>query len=230
MAFTYTWQQLTDMVLAQVKNMPLAANIGAMQADFVSSDIAARYPWKPQITTFEDGQIVLVNNQQDYDPPINIWRLQQAWLKAVSLDPPNTYNLDIRDTLPIDLLQRSPSGIRALSLEAGVGKLRLECAAYVDPSTTWELQGTYQINPTKVSNLSQPLWFGDQYAAVAIEGLTYWAYKLADDARSDNQYLKFQAAIERMKQAEDMGGDDQMFPADPLGVTHATGFPNIFGL
>jgi len=230
MAFTYQWSQLVSLVSAQVKNIPVATPLGVMQCDFVSSKIAGKFPWKPQITTFEDGFCVLQNGVQDYDPPLNIWRLNEAWLVETDVTPYNTVNIDVLDSLAIDLIPRSPYNIQAVSLEAGVGKLRLECAAYIAAPNTWQLQGKYQINPTKIVSLNQGLWMDDHYAYVALEGLTYWAYKLADDPRGDSQLVKFEAAIEEMRRAEDAGGDNQFFPTEALGVGRSQGYPNIYGV
>ena len=242
MAFTYKWSELVNLVLAQTKNQVTGDSIDVIHCDMVSSQIAARYPWKSVETTFEDGQIPLVNNTQDYSVPPNLWRLGTAWLIRTAVDPHDTVNLDIRDSLAIDLKPRSPYTTRAVSLEAGVGLLRLETAVQIPSGDAWQLQGTYQINPTKVIATTQPLWIEDHYAWVAVEGLTYWYYKLADDPRAGTaasdgkgsmnytgQLAVFMDAVKQMTDAEDIGGNDQLFPSDPLGIGRQFSYPTIFG-
>ena len=232
MAFTYKWSDLIIQVSKQVKNIP-TQQLDALHCDMVSAEIAGRLPWKPQLTTIADGQIPLVDGQQDYDPPFNMWRLIEASLCCTSVTPNDVIDIAVRDSLAVDLYRRSPYAITSVAREGGVGQLRLSSAVGIPTGATWELRGIYQFNPTKVSATSQILWFDDRYVSVAIEGLTYWYMKMADDPRVgtttsnlageitgySGQYGTYMAALKRMADAEDIGGDMQAMPDDPLGIS-----------
>jgi hypothetical protein len=229
--FSYRWSDLIVLVSKQVKNIP-TQQLDAIHCDLVSTRIAARLPWKPSKTTIAAGQIPLINGQQDYDPPFNIFRLTDASLQLTSTIPNRNFSITVRDSLAVDLLPLSPTAITSCALQAAEGKLRLSSAAMVPTGVTWELRGEYQINPTKVTDTSQNLWFDDRYLPVAVEGLTYWYYKLADDPRAggttgnwpgdvsySGQLAQFMSAIKEMADAEDIGGDMQTMPGDPIGTS-----------
>jgi len=231
MAFSYRWSDLIRLVSSQVKNIP-TQQLDVLHCDLVSSRIAARLPWKPQQQSIADGQIPLINGVQDYDAPFNIWRLIDASLRCTSVTPNDDITIAVRDSLPVDLYSRSPYAVTSVALQAPEGKLRLSSAVIIPAGTTWELRGSYQINVAKVSSTKQNLWFDDRYVSAAIEGLTYWYYKLADDPRAgtttgnwpgditySGQLAQFMSAIKEMADAEDIGGDMQTMPGTPLGQT-----------
>ena len=231
MAFTYRWSDLIVLVSKQVKNIP-TQTIDALQCDWVSTRIAGRLPWKMQQQSIADGQIPLVDSQQDYDPPFNIWRLIDASLRCITVTPNDDITISVRDSLPVDLKQRSPYAITSVALQAPEGKLRLSAAPIIPQGASWELRGSYQINPTKVVSTSQILWFDDRYVHVAIEGLTYVYMKMADDPRAGTtsgtwpgditytgQLAQFMSAIKELTDAEDIGGDQQVIPDDALGFS-----------
>ena len=227
--FSYRWQDLITLVSKQVKNVP-TQSVDALQCDLVSTQIAGRLPWKMQITSFADGMFPLLDGQQDYSPPPNIWRLVDASLRSTSTTPNDDVTLAVRDSLPVDLAARSPYAITSIALEADSGQLRLSQAPRIPAGQTWELRGSYQINPIKVSSTSQYLWFDDRYVYVAVEGLTYWYYKLADDPRAGTQLAQFTTVIKEMALAEDIGGDMQAMPDDPLGLpSRSYGWYGIYG-
>ena len=233
MAYTYRWQDLIVLVSKQVKNIP-TQSLDAIHCDLVSTRIASRLPWAPGTTTIAAGQIPLANGQQDYDPPSNIWRLTDASLRCTSITPNDDMTITVRSELPVDLMPVSPYAITSVALQAGAGRLRLSAAVLIPSGTTWELRGTYQINPTKVTSTSQYLWFDDRYVYVAVEGLKYWYMQLADDPRAGStagtwpgditytgQLAQFMSSLKEMSDAEDIGGDMQAIPDLPLGITYS---------
>jgi hypothetical protein len=153
-------------------------------------------------------------------------------------------NLAVRQELPVDLMSQSPYSIASCALQGGEGRLRLATAPAIPVGTTWEIRGTYQINPTKVISTSQYLWFDDRYVFVAVEGLSYWYYKLADDPRAGSatanwvgditysgQLAQFMSAIKEMTDAEDIGGDLMTFPDDNIADIGYGNIPtSVFGV
>jgi hypothetical protein len=189
------------------------------------------------------GLFPLVDGVQDYSAPATIYRPLRLWILRTDTSPNQVQDLNLRQTLAIDLTPRSYSSIQDISLDQGVGFFRLEAAVQVPTSTTLEIGGEFQRNPTKISALSQDCWFADHYAMVAVEGLMYWAYKLADDPRAggiqanpssgasvySGQYAKFRAGIDDMARREDFGASDVYFPDDTLGAGKDGGGSSVAG-
>lgn len=229
MAYTRSWADLINVVKVLAKNVGGLDKIKAEMCDFVSNEMYISYPWKDTITTIAAATLPLVDGQQDYSSPINIYRLTRATIFRTDVTPIQTFELDIADDVPVDLTPKSHMAIRSCSQQQATGTLRLETAVNVPSGISLDLRGEYQLNPIKVVDIAQDMWFKDQYAQVAAQGLIYWAYKLSDDARAGTsqtmngrmvytgQLADFMGALERMKQAEDWGASNSLFPEDTFG-------------
>ena len=242
MGYTRTWSDLIGVTGTLLKGMPLTA-LNTQVCDFISNDMYLEYPWKDTITTIATGTIPLLDGVQDYDSPINIYRLTRAMLVRYDTTPVQFRDLDIVDDNAPNLDPRSYVSIRSCSQQQATGTLRLESAVQVPTGTLLELQGEYQLNPTKIAALNQGLWFKDQYAQVALEGLMYWAYKLSDDTRAGTvqtdaqgrataytgQLAIYKAALYRMKMAEDWGTENGLFPESTMGLGRDMNALYIFG-
>lgn len=229
MAYTRSWNDLITVASVLSKGVGGLSSISADICDFISNDMYTVYPWKDTITTIAQGTIPLLDGVQDYSSPINIYRLTKATIVRYDTTPFEFWDLDIVDDNSVDLVKRSYATIRSCSQQQGTGTLRLECAIQVGTGNLFELVGEYQLNPVKIVSTSQGLWFKDQYAQVALEGLMYWAYKLSDDARESNQLNIYRNVLARMKGDEDWGASNQLFPASPIGVGRDENALNIFG-
>src|SRR6185369_7187844 len=130
------------MVKPFTKNNPIPDN-GVMACDFVSSRMAAVYPWKEQTQTIAPTTIPLVDGQQDYDVPINLFRLLRAHIVRTDITPNYTRELNVVESQVTELTPRSLYAINSISHEAGVGRLRIECAVQVPTGVTAEIQGEY---------------------------------------------------------------------------------------
>lgn len=243
MAFTYTWQDLINVGSAYAKGLPLA-RVNVQICDFVSQDMYQEYPWKQTITNTAQGTIPLIDSVQDYPCSApNIMRLLKAWIRRYDVTPNQVRDITVEDDLAVDLYPKSYLGIRAVSLQEGIGMFRLEAAVNVPTGMLLELQCDYQINPIKITALSQGCWFDDRFAVVALEGLLYWVYKLSDDSRAGmaqtdafgrligytGQLGTYKAALNRMKMAEDYGFTESVFPTTPMGLPRDSNSLNIFG-
>lgn len=243
MAYTYTWNDLINVGSVYAKGIPLQ-KVNSQICDFVSQDMYQEYPWKQTITNTAQGTIPLVDSKQDYTCAApNIMRLLKAWIRRMDVTPNEVRDLDVKKDLSIDLYPRSYVGIRAVSLQQSLGLFRLEAAVNVPSGVQLELQCDYQIDPIKITQLSQTIWFDDRFAVVALEGLLYWVYKLSDDARAGSaqtdafgkligytgQLGTYKAALNRMKMAEDYGFTESIFPAEPMGLPRDSNSLNIFG-
>jgi hypothetical protein len=229
MPYTYAWSTLVTLAKKNARNIP-TADIDALHCDLVSSKMATVFAWRPQTTTIANGSILLANNTQDYSVPANFAGLVNARLTRTDVSPVQDIELDVRDTLAVNMSPSSPYNIRVIAHQSGEGLLRLEQAIQLDG--TWEIRGDIEINPTKVSATSQGCWFDDKYAEVAIAGLLYWLFKVAGDNRAgtavtdaagrvsySGQLGEFMSALFGMKKAEDrLGGETALFPAEPISV------------
>ena len=225
------------------KGIPLS-KVNAQICDFVSQDMYADYPWKQTITNTANGVMPLIDATQDYscEAP-NIMRPLKASLWRTDTLPPTIRELTIVRDLGVNLTARSYIAISQLSLQQSIGKFRLDAAVNVPTGMQVELRVDYQIDAIKVTDLSQIIWFQDHYAVVALEGLLYWVYKLADDSRAGNaqtdsagriigytgQLGTYKAALTRMKQSEDFGFTDSLFPSDPMGTGRDANAFSIYG-
>jgi len=238
---TYKWQDAVDFAEKMTKGTPMST-LDVRICDMVSSEIWNSYAWFISKTTIAPGTLPLVDGIQDYDAPVNIYTLTKAALVYKSTTPYQYRELDVTQEEDINLVRTDPNTIRSISLQAGVGKLRLEAAAAVTAGYAWEIQGEYKTNPSKVTALTDQLWFDDQFLMIAVEGLVYWAYKIADDKRAGGtqtqggrivytgKYADFRAGIDRMKFAEDFGGVDGVFPYENLSQGRDGYYPSIYGV
>lgn len=243
MAYTYSWQDLVNVGSAYGKGIPLS-KVNAQICDFVSQEMWSKYPWKQTITNTAKGTIPLIDSVQDYSCSApNIDRLLKAWIRRYDTTPNETRDLDVVKDLSIDLYPRSYVGVRCVSLQQSIGLFRLESAVNVPSGVQLELCCDYQMNPIKITDLGQIIWFDDRFAVVALEGLLYWVYKLADDSRAGSastdasgriigytgQMGIFHGALNTMAMAEDSLFTESVFPSDPMGLPRDSNSLNIFG-
>lgn len=240
MAFTYTWKSLTDQVDRLIKGVPM--NNWPLYCDMISSDMFTVYPWRDAQQNISTGSLPLADGQQDYSVPNNIYRLTKASIARTDINPNWIGELDVQIDLDESPLLVSPYSIRAISLQ--IGALRLDSTVSIPSGAgTYELRGEFQINSPKISNLTDWMWFQDQYAGVAFAGLLYWGYKMSDDSRAgtaatsrmgttySGQLGEYKAALQRMREDEEYGPTDTYYPSESMGAdrNNALGMPNIFG-
>lgn len=218
MALTRQWQEAFDMArVGLAKSVPTAAADQARICDIVSSDMWVTHPWRYAKTTIGDDQIPLVDGDQDYSTPANLFRITKLSLVRTDVTPDYHQELTVRQELDVDLVKRSPYAIRAASHQSGEGQIRLESAVQIPTGTTWRIRGEFQRNPTKITVLTQDMWFDDHWFSVPVHGILYWLYKQGDDSRAETELALFRAGIELMWRAEDKGGIDGYFPSESLG-------------
>lgn len=245
MAFTYSAQDAIDFVKKHIKDIPVSS-IDAQMCDAVSSLMYIEAFWRWTIQNIPATSIPLVDGTQDYNVPTNIYRMYRGRIVRTDVTPDEYQEIDIVEYLPPDLHPIGPWAIAAVAHDEALGKFRLSQAVSISGSETYELQGDYQINPTKITdaNLASTLWFPDQYfMPVFVEGLKWKAYEYADDSRAGNvtidkngrrqttgQAGKFYFGLDVMKQAEDFGtGNASEHPAEPMGVSSMGGIGSIYG-
>lgn len=243
MAYSYSWNDLISVGSTYSKGIPLS-KVNAQICDFVSQDMYQEYPWKQTITNSANGTIPLTDSKQDFPCSTpNIMRLLKAWIVRTDVTPNENRDLDVVNDLSVDLYPRSYVAIRSVSLQQSIGLLRLESAVNIPTGVQCELRCDYQIDAVKITQLNQIIWFDDRYAAVALEGLLYWVYKLSDDQRAGNaqtdafgriigytgQLGIYKSALNRMKMAEDYGFTQSVFPHEPMGLPRDSNSLNIFG-
>lgn len=231
MALTRQWSEAVALASKLSKGLNVAS-IDETICDLVSSEAFRKYPWFLSQQNIAPGILPLVNTQQDYSAPVNIYRLLTARLVRTDVSPDEHRELDVEQSLDVDLVSRSPYSIRAIAHQPETGGLRLESAVQITSGTVWEIQGTYQIHHQKVTSLGGGLWFHDEHFMVAVEGVLYWMYRLADDSRAGSavidpksgrtnysgQLAVFHSEIDKMWAGEELQGVESYVPEDPLGV------------
>lgn len=218
----------------------LARNMGAKKVQVGSSDVtisqfvAARmytyFPWQFSLKT-SIGLVPLVDGQQDYPAPPDIYRLTQAWITVIYPGSVNqNYQLDVLKTLTPDLNPTGFYGNGGVMFMKNTSVLRLTNASQVinQPGPAF-LNTEYQPTPDKITGMSQYLPFPDEYAQIAVEGILYWLYKFGDDERAGTmvkqggsveytgQQAVFEGQLQEMAGAEAIGAGDTFFPSEQLG-------------
>lgn len=239
---SFTWNQIAE----------LARNMGAKKvqvgtndviiAQFVAARMYTYHPWQFSLIQFINS-IPLVDGQQDYPAPANLYRLTQSWIHVVypgSVD--QFYNLNVVSTLTPDLNPTGFYGNGSVQFMQNFGVLRLTNASQVvnQPGPAY-LEGEYQPQPAKITDMGMPLPFPDEYAQIAVEGYLYWLYKFGDDERAGTmvkqgnsveytgQMAVFESQLMQMAGAENAGEANTMFPAETLGYGRWCGERNPLG-
>ena len=244
MAFSYSWNDLISVGSSYGKGIPLT-KVNAQICDFVSQDMYVGVP--VEADHYQHGQhgtIPLIDAKQDF-PAVapNIMRPLKAWLCRTDILPNETRDLTIVRDLSVDLYPRGYNAISQVSLQQSIGMFRLNSAVNIPSGVRVELRLDYQIDPIKVTDLGQTIWFQDCFAVCALEGLLYWVYKLADDTRAGSattdaynritgytgQLGTYKGALGRMKAAEDFGFTDSVFPSEAMGTPRDQNGLQIYG-
>lgn len=230
MAQTYHVSDAAAVLEPLLKNVGGLAAITPQLADMVSSEMWVSFPWRISVTNIPTGTIPLVDGQQDYSAPTNIYRPTQLGIRRTDTTPNQYRELTVSRDLSEDLDPKSWQAIRSACLQPSLGKLRLESAVNVPTGVTLELGGEYQMNPPKITSTTNDLWFEDQHLHVFLRGLMYWAYRLADDNRAERQLIEFRTELEAMARAEDYGTIEGIFPEASIGIgKDALWVNNFFG-
>lgn len=231
MPSTYLVSDVAAILEPMLKNVGGLAAITPQLADMVSSEMWGVYPWRVSLTNIPTGTLPLVDGQQDYSAPTNIYRLLKVSITRTDTTPDENRELDVTRDLSVDLVSRSYQQIRSACLQSGLGKIRLESAVSVPSGMTAELDGQFQMNPPKITALTDQLWFDDQHMQAFLKGMMYWAYKLSDDPRSGQQLAEYRQGVEQMARAEDYGTIETIFPNEGIGAGRDSGWGlNIWGL
>lgn len=240
MASTYTVANATTYVRKFIKGVPVS-DIEVTAADMINSIIWNAYPWRWTLTALT--AIALVDGTQDYAwAPADYMRIVAARIARTDVTPDEYDELKILRNLPPELTKAGFKTLSSIAYIGALSKLRLNFAAAVPTGATLEIQGEYQKQPTKITANSATFPFPDQYFPVFIEGYKWQLYLFADDPRAGNSQMDkksgqavytgqmgiFYDALMSMREAEEWGAGDAIFPDDPLGA-YRNSNPNIFG-
>lgn len=209
------------------------SKIEAQAADMVNSQVWVLYEWWWTLSTI--AAIPLIDGQQDYlGVPTNFHRWIYPRIAQTNLTPVEYRELTVRKHLGVELTRKgSLETIRDVAFESSLGKFRLNFPPIIGGGTTMELQGEYQIVPTRITdaNMTTPYVQPDAYYMVQVEGIKYWFYQLNDDPRAgtvvisrdgrkqySGQLGTYYDALQTMLIAEDVAdGQEFIWPEMPLG-------------
>ena len=149
---------------------------------------------------------------------------------VAALTYPLSGSLDVVKRLPVNLLMGSYTSIQAITQQPNAALLRLDAATAVNLNQPYSLELEYQPVLKPLADLSSPLWFPDDYIAMAEEGILYYLYKYNNDQRAgtasfspgaqvaySSQYATWMAAIEAAASAERSGSVIAFSPSGSLG-------------
>lgn len=245
MPSTYTVANAVTYTQAICVGIPVSA-IQIAAADMVHSIIWNAYPWRWARKNFSG--FALVDGTQDYSfsSITDCMRLVSANLVRTDTTPDQIETITIVRNLTGDLTKAGfRSGLNQISLEVTATtslSLRLNQAAAVPSGITIEITGQYQFQPTKITATSATFLFPDQYFKVFCDGLLWQFYMLSKDDRAGTvqftsggavytgQMGVFFDGLLMMREAEDWGAGDNIFPSDPMGVAGmGFAYSNIYG-
>lgn len=235
----YTVQNAIDFVRPFVKNIPVSA-IQVTAADIINSIIWCAYPWRWSLAALT--AIPLSDGVQDFgSAPTNYFRIVRARITRTDTTPDQYNELVILRTLTPELTKAGFSTLSSISYEGAIDKFRLNFAASVPTGITLQIDGEFQTVVTKITAASATFAFPDQYFRIFCEGLAWFFHRLADDSRQGQcsankqgqviytgQMGIFYDALITMRESEEWGAGDTIFPTDPLG-SYRNANPTIFG-
>lgn len=241
MASTYTYAQGIELAQSMCKGIPIST-ISTISIDMINSMMWKTYPWPWTRATLTP--IPLVHNQQDYAvdaADVRYWKLLHARITLTSTSP-NQYRdmIILRHLEPLLAANISWPNYRNIAYIPEIAKLRLEAAANVPSGQTYQLDGTYQRRPTKITNSGSLIHFDDMHFQTYVEGVLWMLFRLADDKRQGaaiktpvgvqytGQLGVFYDSLMDMIRQEESGQGDTIYPEESIGGTHSTNFPNAF--
>jgi hypothetical protein len=238
---TYQWQDVMNTVKDLTHQIPTTVS-QIYVCDTVNSIIWLKWPWVWTVNALTP--ILAVNGQQDYpNRPSDFHKLVSGRIYRTDVSPFQAQPVKVFQHLEVELQrQGSINTIQGVSYEPTVDSFRLDVPLNISGTTVYTIALDYQQQPAKVTTLAAPpIPAPDKYFNVAVEGVLWGIYKLADDPRAgtvtinragDKQYSGqlgvFMTALEEMKRMEDSGQAlDNRWPEEPLGWVR-TGNPGIF--
>jgi len=153
-------------------------------ADQINSIIWKTFPWRWTLNALTP--ITLVNAQQDYTPvPTDFWRWINPRLVRTDVTPNVNQPIKMAKHLEVELQrQGSVFTIQSVSYEPTANCFRLEITPQISGTITMQLAGDYQQLPVKLASVNELMPFPDSYFNVAMEGILWMFYRLADDPRA----------------------------------------------
>lgn len=241
---TYTPQQALDVARRMVHGIPTSA-LQARVADVVNSEIWLAFPWRWTLGTLT--AVTLSDGVQDYaNTHSDFQRFVHPRLAQTNLSPIEYREIGVKEYLGVELTRKgSIESIRNVAYLPVDNKFRLDFSPVITSPTVVQLQGYYQVKPTRItdSNLTAVYTNPDQYFNVHVEGMKYWFYQLNDDPRAGTvviardgrkQYTgqmgAYYDALQQMMMNEDASdGQTFMWPEDPLGnkMNQSAWFPGL---
>ena len=208
----------------------------------VSSAMYRFYPWRFTLTNTPPGAIPLVDGQQDYPAPTDMYRPVRFSIWRTDITPNQVLDYDVAKTLTVDLNPKSYNNVQAISYEPDLGVIRLDSAISAPSPSTFELRAQYQPFLNPILSLDQAPWFPDEYVQIAHDGILYKLWGLDEDPRAGSasysdgrasysgQLAVFMGGLKAMASDEDAGSVDTIYPGDPIGIWNSNqGYSYVWG-
>lgn len=204
--------------------------------DSVNSILWTAYPWRWAQKALT--AIAMVDGTQDFaiaaGNTTDFYKLLRVRIAQTDCTP-DQFNdkITIRDWLPPDLTKSGMWGIQSAAWDPVGLKIRLERAMSVGTGNTFELQGEYWKNATKITDelMDAVFLFPDEYFPVFVDGVEWRLLKFIGDSRAGTiqtnrsgqraytgQLGVFMESLWNMMQSEDYGDEGSEYPDSPLGA------------
>lgn len=243
---TFTWSRIFEMARVTGDKKGQFGNSDVDIVQMVSTAMYRFFPWRFTLTNTPaiapPGTLPLVDQQQDYAAPTDLYRLISAAIYRTDITPVQVIDYDVVKTLTVDLNPTSYNNIQAISYEPDLGVIRLDSAISAPSPSTFELRLKYQPFLDPILSLDQAPWFPDEYVQIAHDGILHKIWGLDEDPRAgtasysggqasySGQLAVFIGGLRAMAMDEDAGAIDTMFPADPIGIWNANqGYSYVWG-
>jgi hypothetical protein len=242
---TFTWSRIFEMARVTGDKKGQFGNSDVDIVQMVSTAMYRFFPWRFTLVNTPAAApptIALVDQQQDYAAPTDLYRLVSAAIYRTDISPVQVIDYDVVKTLTVDLNPKSYNNIQAISYEPDLKVIRLDSAISAPSPSTFELRLKYQPFLDPVLSLDQVPWFPDEYVQIAHDGILYKMWGLDENpdagkvtysqgqASYSGQLAAFMGGLKAMAMDEDAGAIDTMFPADPIGIWNANqGYSYVWG-
>lgn len=208
----------------------------------VSTAMYRFYPWRFTLENTTAGSIPLVDGQQDYTAPTDMYRPVRFSIWRTDITPNQVLDFDVAKTLTVDLNPKSYNNMQAISYEPDLGIIRLDSAISAPAPSVFELRAQYQPFLNPVLSLDQAPWFPDEYVQIAHDGILYKLWGLDEDPRAGSasyadgrasysgQLAVFMGGMKAIAEDEDAGSVDTIYPGDPIGIWNTNqGYSYVWG-
>jgi len=245
-AGTYTFRNAISFAAKTNHNVPVG-DLQAIACTSALSRVWKPFPWNWTQSTLT--AIALSDSVQDYSLAaadmtrtdsngtgiLNFYRIVNLHTVRTDVTPNKTVEIFQKKHLATELISKmSPGSYRFFSWEPDISKIRLEAAASLSGTATYQLAGVFQRTPVRLreQDLDTVMDWPDHYFEVFLLALRHKFAEQQDDPKAGTVQVvrgtkvytgllgQLRDAVLEMAEAEDFSdGEDLNFPSEPYGAS-----------